>query len=1097
MSGSSLATAASERLRELARRLNEHEGFADVVSALSRGQPATLDGVWGSSCALVAAELLRSAAGPLVVVCPHQDEIDTFCDDLSLFSPAPAARFPAWESEPGERILHDEIHAERLRTLKQLIRAANPPTPSQPAAATDAPSEPAAFPRLIATSIHSLLQPTPSRERLAASSRQLRIGQRVDVGAWPAWLVQRGFHHTSAVELPGEFSCRGGIVDVFAPDWFQPVRIEFFDDQVESLRRFDVQTQRSLETLDQVEITVAEPSSEDRGHFSDYLPPRSVFLFHELERAEEEAKAYLQRLERPQELHSFPEVMQRTGRFAVATAYGLARGSLGARCRLQIESVERFSGEIDRVRTELDQVGEGHEVFLVSQTEAEIERLAELLRTTQLAAAGRLHFPLGTLREGFRLARDRIIVITSGELFHRGELRRLPRRRLGKAIDSFLDLREGDLVVHLAHGIGRYRGMQLLDKEGRVEEHLQIEFHGGTKIYVPATRIGLVQKYVGGAKTRPVLAKIGNKTWVRQKQAAESAVIDLAAELLEMQAQRRARPGIAFAVESDWQREFDASFPYHETPDQLSAIGSIQRDMSASRPMDRLLCGDVGFGKTELAMRAAFKAVDNGYQVALLAPTTVLVEQHFHTFRERMAEFPFDIARLSRFCSPRQQRDIVNRLSTGNIDIVIGTHRLASQDVKFCNLGLVIIDEEQRFGVEVKERLKALRTTVDVLTLTATPIPRTLHMSLVGVRDISNLETPPEDRVATETRLTRFDADLIRHAVLRELNRNGQIYFVHNRVEDIHVVAKRLQHIVPEARLRIGHGQMPESQLEEVMVDFVEGKFDLLLATTIVESGLDIPNANTMFIDEADRYGLADLHQLRGRVGRYKHRAYCYLLIDPGKHVTPNAARRLRAIEEFSDLGAGFALAMRDLEIRGAGNLLGTQQSGHIAAVGYELYCQLLENAVRRLKQMPPKMSIDVDLALPGQAYLPTEYVPDMRLKIDLYRKLSRITAAEELEEYRGELADRFGPLPEPVQRMLAREALKIDAAIWQIAEIYMEGRFLVFRYTQRARIEQLARLSGGKLRVVDQQSAYLRLPEGIADADAILNLVKSVLRPR
>ncbi len=569
--------------------------------------------------ALVAAELVHAAASPLVVVCPHQDEIDTFCDDFSLFSSVSATRFPAWESEPGERILHDEIYADRLRTLKQLLRAAGPGTAAH-GTATAAGSESAAVPRLIATSIHSLLQPTPSRERLAASSRQLRIGQRVDVGAWLAWLVQRGFHATSAVELPGEFSSRGGIVDVFAPDWYQPVRIEFFDDQVESLRRFDVQTQRSLESLDQLEITSVEPSAADRGHFGDYLPEQSVLLFHEPERTEEEAKAYLTRLERPQELHSFAEVMKGTARFAVATASGLARGSLGAHCHLQIESVERFSGEIDRVRSELDQVGEGHEVFLVAQTEAEVERLAELLRTTQLAAAGRLHFPLGTLREGFRLARDRVILITSGELFHRGELRRLPRRRLGKAIDSFLDLREGDLVVHLAHGIGRYRGMQLLDKEGRVEEHLQIEFNGGTKIYVPATRIGLVQKYVGGTKTRPVLAKIGNKTWVRQKQAAESAVIDLAAELLELQAQRRARPGIPFVVESDWQHEFDASFPYHETPDQLLAIGAIQKDMSASRPMDRLLCGDVGFGKTELAMRAAFKAVDNGYQVALLRP---------------------------------------------------------------------------------------------------------------------------------------------------------------------------------------------------------------------------------------------------------------------------------------------------------------------------------------------------------------------------------------------------------------------------------------------------------------------------------------------
>ena len=421
-------------------------------------------------------------------------------------------------------------------------------------------------------------------------------------------------------------------------------------------------------------------------------------------------------------------------------------------------------------------------------------------------------------------------------------------------------------------------------------------------------------------------------------------------------------------------------------------MDQIKLDMIQSRPMDRLICGDVGFGKTELAMRATFKAVDNGFQVAVLAPTTILVEQHTNTFCERMAEFPFSIAKLSRFCSAREQRETVQRLAQGQVDIVIGTHRLASHDVRFHNLGLLIIDEEQRFGVEVKERLKTIRSTVDVLTLSATPIPRTLHMALTGIRDISNLETPPEDRIAVETRVTRWNDELIRHAVLRELNRDGQVYFVHNRVHDIEVVAKRLMNIVPEATLAIGHGQMPEGELEQVMVDFVHQRFNILLATTIVESGLDIPTANTIFIDEADRYGLADLHQLRGRVGRYKHRAYCYLLVDSGKAVTPNAARRLRAIEEFSDMGAGFSIAMRDLEIRGAGNVLGTQQSGHIALVGYELYCQLLEAAVRRLKHLPPKLSADVDIELPGEAYIPRSYVPDQRARstsIDAWRTAS------------------------------------------------------------------------------------------------------------
>ena len=503
----------------------------------------------------------------------------------------------------------------------------------------------------------------------------------------------------------------------------------------------------------------------------------------------------------------------------------------------------------------------------------------------------------------------------------------------------------------------------------------------------------------------------------------------------------------------------------------------------------------LGLGKTEVAMRAAFKAVDNGYQVAVLVPTTVLAEQHYHTFTARMAEFPFDIARLSRFCSAKEQREIVEGLAAGRIDIVIGTHRLASRDVRFYNLGLVVIDEEQRFGVEVKERLKSLRSTVDVLTMTATPIPRTLHMSLVGVRDISNLETPPDDRLAVETRVTRFDPELIRHAVLRELNRGGQIFFVHNRVQDIQVLAQKLKQIVPEASFRIGHGQMPEGELERVMVDFVAGNFDMLLATTIVESGLDIPNANTIFVDEADRYGLADLHQLRGRVGRYKHRAYCYLLVDQHKHVTPNAAKRLRAIEEFSDMGAGFAIAMRDLEIRGAGNLLGMQQSGHIAAVGYELYCQLLESAVRQLQKVPPRLSVDVDVDLPGEAYLPQAYVGDMRAKIDLYRRLARIEDFDALAELREELIDRFGPIPEPVRDLLLLSELKLEAAVWQIVSIRVEGRHLVFRYSHRGRVEQLAQLRQKQLRIVDDHSAYLTIPKGFADSRQLTEWAKSTLR--
>lgn len=1076
MAHAELATSASDRLLELVGRLERQEGFDPVVAGLLAGQAATLDGVWGSSCALVAASLARHAPGPLVVVCPHPDDVDRLIDDFALFSRLTPERFAARESLATDRILLDEVFGERVRVLKLL-------------GGPDAP-------KVVVASIQGLLQPVPERETMARQTRSLRVGEDVPLSELTRWLAENRFHNTSAVELPGEFSVRGGILDIFAPDWFDPVRVELFGDQVESIRRFEVSSQRSLAKLDAVDITVLDMAGDYRGHLADFLPATSWFLLVEPTDLAEEGRRYLERLERPQDVHSVQSVLEQVLRFPSVTASAVAAGSVETTCRLRIESVERFSGDINKVRDELDSVGAGQEVFVVCQTEAEVRRLSDIFADTRLAQSGMLQYPLGHLSEGFRLVPDGIVLVSSNALFHRADLRRTAHRRLGKVIDSFIELREGDLVVHVSHGIARYRGMKLLEKDQQVEEHLVLEFQGGTKLYVPSSKIGLVQKYLGGSKSRPTLAKLGGRTWVRQKASVEQALHDMAAEMIDLQAARAARPGISFAVDTEWQGEFDASFPYQETVDQLATMEAIKNDMAAPRPMDRLLCGDVGFGKTELAMRAAFKAVDAGYQVAVLVPTTVLAAQHEKTFTGRMAEFPFEIATLSRFSTRKEQTAIIERLAEGSIDVVIGTHRLAQPDVRFHNLGLVIIDEEQRFGVEIKERLKALRQIVDVMTMTATPIPRTLHMSLLGLRDISNLQTPPEERLAVETRVTRFDQEIIRHAVLRELNRDGQVFFVHNRVNDIEILAKRLRQIVPEASLGVAHAQMPEHQLEEVMVDFVEKRFDILLATTIVESGLDIPNANTIFIDEADRYGLADLHQLRGRVGRYKHRAYCYLLIDPNKHISPTAARRLRAVEEFSDLGAGFALAMRDLEIRGAGNILGTEQSGHIALVGYELYCELLEQAVRRLKQLPPKTSIEVDVDLPCRAFLPKAYVPDMRAKIDLYRRLARVASRSDLGDFKAELNDRFGPWPPEAGRLLTLAELRIDAHQWRIQSIHLEDRYAVLAYASGRKIRELASLRGGRLRVVDDRSAYLPLPEGVVKADQILDELKLLLQP-
>ncbi|MCA9247361.1 MAG: transcription-repair coupling factor [Planctomycetales bacterium] len=1063
-------------LGELVGRLHAHDGFAEVLRLLAAGERASLDGVWGASRALVAASLAHRCPATVVVVCPTGDDIDDFCDDLRLFMPDRVEPFPAWEVEAGEERFEDAAYGDRLRVLKRLAGGVAP--------------------KLVVTSIQSLLQPVPDAAELAAESRLLAVGDMIELEDLGEWLVARGFHNTPAVRLPGEFSIRGGIVDLFAPDWEHPVRIDLFDDEIESIRQFEVESQRSLGELKTADLSVLSAGLDEHSHLSEYLPEGSWLLLVEPGELAEHGRSFYDAQLRRDLIHDVPGVMKQIARWPHVSAEGMAVGGADVTWRLPVESVERFSGDVNKVRGELEAAAGGQQVFVVCETEAEVARLTEIFGETELARQGKIQFPVGRLSQGFRLVSDRISLVGGRELFHRTDLARRSRRKLGRVIDSFLDLRENDLVVHLAHGVGRYRGLKLLEKEGQTEEHLELEFQGDTKIYVPSSRIDLVQKYVGGTKGKKHLAKIGGKVWARQKREAELACTELATEMVELQALRELRPGIAFPPDSPWQKEFDASFPYTETPDQLAAIAAIKDDMQRPQPMDRLLCGDVGFGKTEVAVRAAFKAIDAGYQVAVLVPTTVLAAQHYRSFRDRLAEFPFEIAMLSRFCSGKEERSVLERLEAGSIDLVIGTHRLAQADINFRKLGLLIIDEEQRFGVAVKERLKAARAVVDVLTLSATPIPRTLHMSLLGVRDIANLETAPADRLAIETKVTRFNDELIRNAVLREMRRGGQIFFVHNRVQDIEKVAKRLREIVPEASIGIGHGQMPGHELEEVMVAFIAGEFDILLATTIIESGLDIPNANTIFIDDADRYGLAELHQLRGRVGRYKHRAYAYLLIDKKKHLSREASRRLRAIEEYSDLGAGFAIAMRDLEIRGAGNLLGTQQSGHINNVGYELYCALLESCVRKMKKMPPKESIEVDVNLPSEAFLPESYVTDVRLKIDLYRRLSRLTNREDLADFAEELADRFGPRPQVVDRLITLAEIQILAHRWQIRAIHIEDRYIVFTYAIKRVIQKLASRDGIDLRIADEKSAYLPFDTELMKNGGVLDLVKSVLRP-
>ena len=1129
-----------DRLQDLPRWLEGTQGFSALLDALRQGNAATVDGSWNSSASLVAAILGLHVPRTLLVVLAHPRELDPWDEDILSFSGVRAQTFPAWDALPGADTVVDEIGNRRLRVLRQLD--------------ADQP------PKILLTTLQALLQPVPDRDQLISHRKRLRVGQAIPIEEIAAWLVEQGFQLMEAVEVPGEFSRRGGILDVFSPDAEAPYRLEFLGDEIESIRQFAPETQRSLGDVHAVEVTAlgSHQSGKEpmRGHVCDYLTLPSWTMLVEIGDLEEQAKHYIDRVPDITGLFSIPSVFTRLVQFPSIRLSALPSVSAETTYHLRVESVERFSGDVTKVRDELDNAAASDLVLIACHNDAEKKRLGDVLAQGQLAQADRLRLVVGHVQAGFRLVLDSeiglrlalaaespnekpqpgesasakpqaatgIVVLGDHELFHREQARSvLPRRQLeSRAIDSFLDLREDDLVVHLGHGIARFRGMHVLDKNGQTEEHLILEFAGRTLVYVPVSKIDLVQKYVGGAKTEPELSKLGGTSWQKKKDRVQAAVLDLASEMLELQAMREAKPGIAIPPDSDWQREFDAAFPYEETPDQLTTIAEIKRDMEKSRPMDRLICGDVGYGKTELAMRAAFKTIDNGRQVAVLVPTTVLAEQHFRTFSQRMAEYPFTVEVISRFRSAAEQRKIIKRLGEGKIDVIIGTHRIVSKDVHFKDLGLVIIDEEQRFGVEHKEKLKKLRQTVDVLTLTATPIPRTLHLSLLGIRDISNLETAPQGRLAIETRIVRWDPTLIRHAIQRELNREGQIYFVHNRVHNIHDIVAKLKTIVPGTRIVIAHGQMGEEELEDSMVKFVQREADILVATTIIESGLDIPNANTMFINQADNYGLADLHQLRGRVGRYKHRAYAYMLLDSDKPVTPNATRRLKAIEEFTELGAGFKIAMRDLEIRGAGNILGTQQSGHIAAVGYELYCHLLENAVRGMKNLPVKTHMEVTIDLPWPALLPRDYVAGQKQKIEVYRRLSRIRREDRLDDFTKELRDRYGPIPKPVEWLLRMAELRILATRWQIGTLHLEGSWklsqespgtvvpglsepqeltatgpldLVLGYRNPRKAERLAKRAGGRLRLVDAQSAYFRLQPMEYEPLALFASIKHLLR--
>jgi transcription-repair coupling factor (superfamily II helicase) len=898
------------------------------------------------------------------------------------------------------------------------------------------------------------------KDLLASRTVIVKRGDALPISDLNRRLSQLGYERATMVDRPGEMSVRGGIFDIYPISGEMPYRLEFLGDEIDSIRTFDPATQRSVERVENLRVL---PRSEKElnedllrqkklsAAITDYLPADTLVVIDEPVLVATEAQEVDRAFARDRGTLSWSSLAERLDRFRQLVVGQLAQGEpRGERIFTETCSMASWEGNLELFWDQLRQWrDDGYEVVFVCNNDGERRRLKELLADKGYEVdvpESRLRTTIGRLRGGFSIPDQRLAILSGKELFGRHYWRR-PRRRFssGAPIYALEDLRSGDYVVHIEHGIGKYLGLKrLADKKG---DFLSIGYQRGDKLYVPITQISLVQKYVGADSGAPPLDKIGGTAWGKTKDKVSRAVRDMTADLLELYAARQTLEGSRFPADTVWQKEFEDEFPYQETPDQEKAILDVKSDMEQARPMDRLICGDVGYGKTEVAMRAAFKVVMDNKQAVVLAPTTILAQQHYSTFRERFADYPLIIEMLSRFRSRTEQREILSRLEEGTVDIVVGTHRLLSKDVKFCDLGLVVIDEEQRFGVAHKERLKQLRRLVDVLTLSATPIPRTLHLSLMGVRDMSVISTAPEDRIPIHTTVIGYEENVIREAIMRELARDGQVFFVHNRIDTIYSVAARLQKLVPKARIAIAHGRMLERDLERSMIDFVDGRIDVLVSTTIIESGLDIPNVNTILINRADCFGLADLYQLRGRVGRYKHRAYAYLLVPGERALTEIARKRLKTLQDFSDLGSGYKIALRDLEIRGAGNILGVEQHGHVAAVGFELYSELVEEAARELRGEKVKRRILPVVDLGIDAYLPDEYVQSPAQKIAFYKRVSGAQTETQLNGIGEELVDRYGPLPQQGKMLMAMMSLRLKGADSGVELVSRARSVLLFRF--------------------------------------------------
>ena len=1078
-------------------RLVAARALDPLVANVEAGGASSCRGAAGSSTAFVAAALAKRSGRPLLLITAHADEAEEAVaeiNDLAAAGLAPdAALLPALESMPGEGGAALDLLAERLTMVRRLAEGRGP--------------------AIMVVPMPSLMQMVPGADLLPRILRVVRAGATCAPRELAEWLADAGYTRTETIENPGDFAVRGGVMDIFPPGGALPVRLDFFGDELERIFEIDLATQASDRRVEEAQLVGASAESllDEAGKvpFADLLPKTTVCVIAELAEVFEQGRGYWERVNDGHGVLSPQAVFKGLGArcHALVDINGFSSTNASDRVvPLPAANIPAFDDEVPAAFGELGELAARTPTYLCCDSEGELARAGELLREHARTA------PVTSLRthvhRGFAWEGDRpFAVVPQHEVLHRfGARRRVQRIGAATTRDAFLQFGPGDYVVHRDHGIARFHGLHLIvGKDGKAskeakdageEEFLTLEFEGGAKLHVPASKIDLVQKYVGAASGRPTLSALGGKRWKAQKERVQEAVRDLAGEMLRIQAAREGTAGIRYPEDTPWMREFESDFPWTETEDQLAAIAAVKRDMQAARPMDRLICGDVGFGKTEVAIRAAFKAVESGRQVAVLVPTTVLAEQHERTFRDRFKAYPFRIESLSRFKGGAESRKILEDVAKGQVDVIIGTHRILSEDVKFADLGVVVVDEEQRFGVEHKQRLLAFRLTADVLTLSATPIPRTLHMSLLGLRDISSLTTPPPDRRAIVTEVIPWNPKRIQQAIRRELARDGQVFFVHNRVHDIEGVAATVQAMVPDARVIIGHGQMTPSMLEDVMLKFMRHEADILVSTTIIESGIDIPTANTMIIHDANIFGLAELHQLRGRVGRSKHRAYCYLTLPQDRAMTEEAMKRLKAIEDYSMLGAGFRIAMRDLEIRGAGNLLGAEQSGHIATVGYEMYCQLLEQAVGELRLEDRVVPSDTVLDIGVAASIPRAYIPSDLRRMEAYRRIAMAKDPTQLAKVRADLESAYGAPPAGVGVLLDMADVRLAATLLGVRSIARREQDVVFRTLNDAMLR--AKLMGiqGTVRVIGKPDeaglvdVYMRPSKGLVEPKALLKVL-------